>query len=140
MPVNMQIECIRQIDASEPDESGMYEYYYEYDIYRFTDGHTCFFARSYTDTPDEASFLRVETNGTHRGLRRSDLTHPLFLSAQSYLHSEGKVHLYWLSNRGNGYEPVPADSCEAKIPKTFIRFVNSFLLILKKALLYLMIR
>lgn len=41
----MHIECVRQIDSSEPDESGMYDYYYEYDIYRFTDGPLCLIAR-----------------------------------------------------------------------------------------------
>ena len=104
----MHIERVRQIDSSEPDESGLFDYYYEYDIYRFTDGPICLIARSYTDEPDEAHFLRVEINGSRRALIDSDLSHPLFLEAQSHLHSEGKVQLSWLSGRGNGYESVPA--------------------------------
>ena len=104
----MHIERVRQIDSSEPDETGMYDYYYEYDIYRFTDGPICLIARSYVDEPDEAHFLRVEANGSQRTLVDVDLTHPLFLLAQSHLSSEGKVHLHWLSGRGDGYEPVPA--------------------------------
>ncbi len=103
----MHIERVRQIDCSEPDESGMYDYYYEYDIYRFTDGPNCFVARSYTDEPDEAHFLRVEADGSPRTLVDGDLTHPLFHLALSHLRSEGKVRFRWLSGRGDGYDSVP---------------------------------
>ena len=102
----MHVERIHQVDSSDPDESGICEYHYEYDIYRFTDGSTCFVARSYTDEPDEAHFLRVETHGRPRALTRSDLTHPVFLSAQAHLHSEGKTHVRWLAREG--YERIPA--------------------------------
>jgi len=105
----MHIQRVRQIDSSDPDESCMYDYYYEYDIYRFTDGPDCFVARSYTDEPDEAHFLRAEVNGSPRTLVDTDLEHPLFLLAQHHLRSEGKVHLHRLSGRGNGYEPVPVN-------------------------------
>ena len=106
----MQVECARQIDASEPDETGMYEYYYEYDMYRFTDGSICFVARSYIYEPDETHFLRVEASGHPRSMVKSDLMHPLFLAAQVHLRAAGKVHLRWLSGRGDGYEPVPSGS------------------------------
>jgi hypothetical protein len=104
----MHIELVRRIESSEPDESGMYDYYYEYDIYRFTDGPLSLIARSYTDEPDEAHFLRVETKGSQRALVEADLRHPLFHLAQSHLRSEGKITLRWLSGKGNGYESVPA--------------------------------
>lgn len=103
----MHIERIRQIDSSEPDESGAYDYYYEYDIYRFTDAALCFVARSYTDEPYKAHFLWVEELGVKRGLVHADLARPLCLMAQSHLLSEGKVHLSWLNSGGSGYEPVP---------------------------------
>ena len=103
----MHIERVRRIDASEPDASGMYEYHYEYDIYRFTEGPVCFVARSYTDAPDEAHFLAIEEHGSGRVLVDADLTHPLLLKAQTHLRGEGKEHLHWLSGRGNGYESVP---------------------------------
>jgi hypothetical protein len=102
----MHIERVRQIDSSEPDESGMCEYYFEYDIYRFTDGPLCFVARSYTDEPDRAHFLRIDENGNRRALTDSDLSHPLFLLALAHLRNEGKANLSWLSGRGNVYEPV----------------------------------
>lgn len=104
----MYVEHVRKIDSSEPDDSGSYEYYYEYDIYRFTDGRDCFIARSYTWQPDEAHFLGVEINGNPRTMVVADLKHPLFLLAQSYLRTEGKLNLRWLSEKGPGYESVPA--------------------------------
>lgn len=103
----MHVERTRHIDASEPDEAGMHEYYYEYDIYRFIDGAVSFAARSYTDQPGEAHFLGIQVNGQDRSMVDADLAHPLFLAAQAYLRGEGKIELNWLSGRGNGYEPVP---------------------------------
>lgn len=103
----MLIECDHQIDASAPDSAGLYEYYYEYDIYRFTEGAVCFVARSYTDEPDEAHFLRVELDGERRVITDTDLARPLFLAARAYLLGAGKVRLRWLSGRGNGYESIP---------------------------------
>jgi hypothetical protein len=103
----MQIERTHQIDSSEPDESGMYDYYYEYDIYRFTEDSVSFIARSYTDEPDEAHFLKVETNGVHRLLNHADLKHPLLLSALSHLRNEGKMNVRWLNGKENGYESLP---------------------------------
>lgn len=59
----MHIECTHHIDASEPDEDGMHEYYYEYDMYRFTDGALCLVARSYSDEPDEAQLSASRWTG-----------------------------------------------------------------------------
>lgn len=103
----MRVERDRLIDASEPDEHGDYEYHYEYDIYRFIDGSECLVARSYTDEPDEAHFLRIEQNGHYRLMMDADLAHPLLIAALDYLRTEGKLHFRWLSGRGNGYESVP---------------------------------
>ena len=103
----MQVERTHHIDASEPDDAGMHEYHYEYDIYRFVDETACFVARSYTDQPTEAHFLGVQVDGRDRLLTDADLAHPLCLAAQDYLRGEGKIELNWLSGRGNGYEAVP---------------------------------
>lgn len=105
----MLIECTRHIDASEPDADGFYDYHYEYDIYRFTDGAACVMARSYTYQEDEAHFLRIELDGVPRLLTDADLARPLFLEARDHLIGLGKTRLQWLSGRGNGYEPVPSD-------------------------------
>jgi hypothetical protein len=103
----MLIECTRHIDASEPDADGFYDYHYEYDVYTFSDGAVCFVARSYTHEPLEAHFLRIDLVGESRLLTDADLTHPLFLQARAHLLGAGKVHLHWLSGRGNGYESLP---------------------------------
>ena len=110
----MQIERTHHVDASEPDVAGLYEYFYEYDMFRFSDGSNCIVARSYVDEPDEAHFLRVEIDGQRRSMTDADLADPLLLAAQSHLLSIGKVRLNWLSGRGNGYEAVPA----AHVPPT----------------------
>lgn len=104
----MHVERTREVEASDPDADGMYDYHYEYDLYRFIEGNTCFIARSYADTLDEAHFLSIEVNGKRRLLSDADLSHALFLSALAHLGSLGKVHLNWLSGRGNGYEAVPS--------------------------------
>jgi hypothetical protein len=103
----MQIECLRQIDASEPDAEGLYAYYYEYDVYRFIDDAICFVARSYTDQPDEAHFIRAELDGKPRPMIDADLAHPVFLAAKAHLQNAGKLHLRWLSGRTRGYASVP---------------------------------
>lgn len=102
----MHIECTRHIDASEPDESGMYEYYYEYDMFHFRDGQICLVVRAYTDDQHEAHFLRIEENGVARRLVDADLNLSLFQKALAHLHTAGKSNLSWLSGRGDGYEPV----------------------------------
>jgi hypothetical protein len=61
----MKIEQDHQIDASEPDAAGMYDWYYEYDVYRYSEGERTLVARSYTDTSDEAHFLRYEVQAKH---------------------------------------------------------------------------
>lgn len=103
----MQVVTTHQIDASEPDAQGQYEYYYEFDSYRFSEGRDTLFARSYTDAPEEAYFLSIERGGKSRLLRDADLETPLFVHAADHLRAAGKRTLTWLSGRGNGYEPLP---------------------------------
>jgi hypothetical protein len=103
----MQIEHSLQIDASEPDAAGSHDYYYEYEIYRFTDVALCLVARSYTDALDEAHFLRIESSEHPRLLTDADLLSPLFVAAQTYLRGIGKTQLRWLNGSANGDESVP---------------------------------
>ena len=65
----MQVECSHHIDASEADAEGFYEYYYEYDIYRFMLGSLSLVVRSYSDTCEQASVLRLEEAGKSRPLQ-----------------------------------------------------------------------
>ncbi|HWU98229.1 MAG TPA: hypothetical protein VN114_06930 [Oxalicibacterium sp.] len=103
----MHIDRTHHIDTAESDENGDVDYFYEYDIYRFSEGSMCLFARSYIDEPDEAHFLNFSIDGESQLIVDADLTRPLLVSAKEHLLSEGKVRLHWLSGRGNGYEPLP---------------------------------
>ena len=102
----MQIDCTRHIDAGEPGDDGICDYYYEYDKYCFRHGSLCFVAKSYADSSNEVHFLSVEENGITRPLTDADLDGQLFLSAVAHLRDAGKSEIYWLSGRGNGYESV----------------------------------
>jgi len=104
----MDVATTHHIDSSEADaQGGTHDYYYEYDLYRFSEGDAVLIARSYIDTPVTASFLNIELRGNARRLCRADLKTPLLAAAAAYLRTAGKRELLWLSGRGNGYEPLP---------------------------------
>ena len=105
----MNVDRTRHIDAGEPDESGKYDYYYEYDLYRFTQSGLCLVARSYTSEPESAHFLRFETASDSRPLARGDLSSPIVRAAREFLLREGKVVLSWLSSEAGGYAPLQAE-------------------------------
>jgi hypothetical protein len=88
----------------------MYEWRYEYDLYRFADGDIAFVARSYVEEPDEAHFLGIERAGKRQLLRDEHLRMPLFAESARYLRGAGKAKLRWLSGRGNGYEGVKLET------------------------------
>lgn len=100
----MHVERVHHIECSEPDNAGMHEYYYEYDMYYFTDGPLSLSVRCYTDEPDEGSFMGIEVDGEARALEVADLKRPMLLEAMSHLRTEGKVTFTWFS--GIGYEPI----------------------------------
>ena len=102
----MKIEQTHHVDASEPDARGRYEYYYAYDLFVFSEAGVAVVARSYSDTPGEAHFLRIEVGAASELLQRDDFRRPLVIAAIKHLRALGKHELSWLSGRGNGYEPV----------------------------------
>lgn len=102
----MQVECSHHIDASEADAEGFYEYYYEYDIYRFTLGGLSLVVRSYSDTCEHASVLRLEEAGKSRPLQPKDLKRPLVQQAREHLQSLGKQELRWFNPRHARYDPL----------------------------------
>ncbi|MPT11408.1 MULTISPECIES: hypothetical protein [Comamonas] len=103
---SLQVECSHHIDASEPDAEGFYEYYYEYDIYRFTLGNLSLVVRSYSDTSAQASVLRLEEAGRSRTLQFKDLQQPLLLQAKTHLHTLGKQDLRWFNPKYARYDPL----------------------------------
>lgn len=102
----MQVEYSHHIDASEADAEGFYEYYYEYDIYRFTLGDLSLVVRSYSDTCEQASVLRLEEAGKSRPLQSKDLKRPLVQQAREHLQSLGKQELRWFNPRHARYDPL----------------------------------
>jgi len=103
----MDVEITHHIDASDPDENGYYDYFYEYDIYRFFNGRSAFVARSYVDTPDEVHFLKCGIGSEERLLSVRDLREPLFVEACGYLRKLGKSQLNWLDRKAGDYRSLP---------------------------------
>ncbi|MBP6295259.1 MAG: hypothetical protein KA366_06015 [Hydromonas sp.] len=103
----MLVHISHNVEASEQDAEGFYDYYYEYDILVFSEGEVSLVARSYIDKPDEVHFLRLEAIGEHRLLTERDMKSTLLIESVAYLRRNGKTEINWLSGRGNGYQPVP---------------------------------
>lgn len=103
----MTVEVSHHIDASEPDANGFCDYYYEYDVFEFTDGFVTFLARAYSDQPEKAAMMtRIEGQDHHHLLTKRDLRHPLFLKAAAYLRAAGKTDLDWLDTNSRAYVPL----------------------------------
>lgn len=43
----MEVKTTHHIDAGDKDSQGWYQYYYEYDVFCFTDGEIALTVRSY---------------------------------------------------------------------------------------------
>lgn len=102
--MSMEIETTRHVDTGGPRPRGL-ENEYRYEIYRFSQGGTTLVARSYSDQPQAAHLLRIETPGKTTGLTVEDLSTPLCREAVSYLRDIGKQEIKWLNVRG--YEALP---------------------------------
>jgi hypothetical protein len=100
------VEQTHHVDASDPDEPGMYQWRYEYDLYRFSDGVRSLIARSYTDENDDAHFLRVESPKGIRALRSTDFGDELLIHAVAHLRRAGKTSIRYLGPKG--YLPLPS--------------------------------
>ncbi len=102
----MDIRKSHHIDSGEPNEQGLLEYRYEYDLYEFRENGLCYVVRSYADTPHEAHFLRKESEGRKTALTENDLKNPLFQSAVQELKKEGKKDVRYLSSKSGGYASI----------------------------------
>lgn len=108
----MEITSTHHIDESEPDENGMRDYCYEYDIYEFSENGLSYIARSYTGDPLEAHILKKKDNSRwrifgkakYKILAKADFKQPLFIEAVAYLRKQGKQRISVL--RKTGYEPL----------------------------------
>ncbi len=98
----MNVSVSHHIDASDPDADGNYEYFYEYDIYRFSDGHRTLIARAYTDDSEKAAFLNFVEGGRSVFIDQSEQNYPLLVEAARYLAACGKKSFTRLTEL-NGY-------------------------------------
>lgn len=106
----MDIRKSHHADSGEQDEQGLLEYRYEYDLYEFQDTRLCYVVRSYTDTPQEAHFLRKEIEGRKTTVTEEDLKNPLFLRAVQELKKEGKKEIRYLSSKSGGYANIESST------------------------------
>jgi hypothetical protein len=102
----MEIEVTHHIDCSEIRPDGFYDWYYEYHLFRFTEGSSTFIVRAYVDSPEEAHFLSLQEGRKTRSLTPEDLQLPLFQLAVNHLREVGKTSITWLSPAACGYEPI----------------------------------
>ncbi|OCP16105.1 MULTISPECIES: hypothetical protein [unclassified Ensifer] len=100
----MRVDVSHHIDASAPDAEGFYDYHYEYDIYRFSEGGKAYVVRSYIEEGDRAAIVSCLDGETSRLLGPADLTDPLLIEAVAYLRGVGKTTLDWLT--ADGYVPL----------------------------------
>ncbi|EGG93159.1 hypothetical protein IMCC1989_1631 [gamma proteobacterium IMCC1989] len=111
----MEVLKTHEIDCSEKDENGYYDWHYEYDLYEFSFGAIKLHARSYSDTPKEVSFFAYEKNGERSKYDNSLIEQPEFLKALKYLKDLGIYDKYCFFN---GAYPIVPLSIWAKIENT----------------------
>lgn len=106
----MNVRISHHVDESEKDANGECEWRYEYDLLHFSDDRKTYVARSYSDDPLNAHFLRKESTSKVEGssamLSQDDLRDPLFVAAVAYLRTQGKTELRWLSKGTPAYQTV----------------------------------
>lgn len=102
----MQVSTTRHLDTSETDSDGHQDWHYEYDLIVFADGGLKVVARSYTDTAEEVSFLRVESASGVEGFGPQHLALPLFREAVRWLQENGKTRILWPGGP-SGYQVLP---------------------------------
>ena len=95
----MKVEVTRQIDSSEVDQNGFYDWYYEYDIYEFFDnGSLKVRARSYTDESEEVSIMSIK--GKEK-IKSNDLGSPFLIKVlQHLIKNEKKEKIKYLGQSG----------------------------------------
>jgi hypothetical protein len=107
--VSISVRRQHCVDAMRPDEAGIYEFRYEYDLFEFCLGDAKLHGRAYTDEPNDAHFLAVEVRGNRDLLTPTDLASPLARAAIGYLRHVGRTNLSWLDsgNTTRGYSAIP---------------------------------
>jgi hypothetical protein len=100
----MQVTLSRHIDKSELRADGFYDYYYDFNLYKFSNSNIIYHARSYNDQPGEAHFINGEHEGKVFFLGNTDFNTDLFIEACTYLQACGFKEL--CCSRDQGYAPI----------------------------------
>ena len=101
----MKVSKTHEIDCSEMDDDGFYDWYYEYDLYEFSFGNIRLHAKSYADTPEEVSIFAYEKDGERSILDNNIIETFEFLNALKYLKSLGIYDKFCFFN--GAYPVVP---------------------------------
>jgi len=109
----MKVSCKHQIDASERDENGLYDWYYEYDLYEFQIGPIEVIACSYIDEPNEVSILSIIEDGAKLfPIKPSDIGKPELIQVLAYLKNTKHMKIFkYLGSKG--YSSVQSQYIEA---------------------------
>ncbi|MDJ0758290.1 MAG: hypothetical protein QNJ19_02785 [Woeseiaceae bacterium] len=108
---NVDIEVTRSkgVDKMGPDEDGLYEFYYDFELFEFRSGSRVVHGRAYADQENEASLIAIYEDGERRLMSVSDLQADLGRAAIRYFKNIGKTDIKWLDpdNKVTGYSPIP---------------------------------
>ena len=95
----MEVRTEHRVDAGKKDARGLYDYYYAYTNFFFSEADAVLHCRVYDGTPTEASFPSV-----HGSLIES----PLFRAAVDYLRRKKGIAMIRVSDPVNGgYVTLP---------------------------------
>lgn len=105
----VSITITRCIDSYGPASDGMYEFYYDYETIKFEIGSESISGKRYTDTPAEASLIRIKNSDGERLIEIADFEKKLLKDSISYLKANGAKSVKYLdrTNKISGYSEVP---------------------------------
>ncbi len=101
----MEVYKTHEVECSEKNESDLYDWYYEYDLYEFSFGNIKLHARSYSDNPNEVSFFAYEKNGERSLYNNHLIEQSEFIEALRYLKELGIYEKFCFFN--GSYPVVP---------------------------------
>jgi len=100
----MEVIKTHEVDASEKDSQGHYDYYYEFDEYQFKDSNSIYHARCYMEEPNSVNFSGVTRDNTRQLVTQTDIKSPAFKKAVEHLKNEGKITIEVLTE--SGYQAI----------------------------------
>ncbi len=84
----MEISKEHIIDCGDKSEDGSYDFYYEFDLYKFKFKSIVFLAKSYKDESELVSFFGVDIEGKREMIVKEQLKSDMFVQAVEYLRGQ----------------------------------------------------